>query len=304
MKRLLLIGLVLALAAVGCSHRPAAPASPPPTAFGSALVEVRGGKQVTQSGMTLDEPVTVQVNDATGNGVAGAEVIFQGPSGMLFVPSQGLTDSNGQISSVVTLGGFAGRYQLTATTKDRNGQTTRLALDEIALGYQQTVGRELYRQYCDRCHDPESTPQRVSNFDNLVAKPHPFTEGESLNKFTDADLNAIISHGGPALGKSAEMPAYGYTLSQHDIQALISYIRGVPNPPYLPQAPVYAKKEQPENSKARYLAQTAYQKPRSEPWGAPRKANALRGALRRAQEHGFKSDPSSAMPKMRSALVH
>lgn len=241
MKRLLGIGLVVVLAAVGCSRRPAAPASPQPTALGSALVEVSGGKQVTQAGMTLDQPVAVQVNDAAGNAVAGAEVVFQGPHGMLFVPSQGLTDSSGQFSSVVTLGGLAGRYQITATTRDKNGQTVRLTLDEIALGYQQTLGRAIYRQYCDRCHDPESTPQRVSNLDNLVAKPHPFTEGEVLNKLTDADLMAIIAHGGPALGKSAEMPAYGYTLSQRDMQAISSYIRAVSDPPYRAQGLVYSK---------------------------------------------------------------
>lgn len=245
MKRLLLIGLGLALAALGCSQRPAPAPIPPGTATGTALVEVSGGKQVTQAGMTLDQPVTVQVNDAAGNGVAGAEVDLQGPPGVRFTPDLGLTDSSGQFSSVVTLGGLAGRYQITATTKTKDGQTIRLALDEIALGYQQTLGRELARQYCDRCHDPESTALRVSNFDNLVAKPHPFIEGESLNKFTDADLNAIISHGGPALGKSAEMPAYGYTLSPRDIQALIAYIRAVSSPLYPYAGPVYVSKQGP-----------------------------------------------------------
>jgi mono/diheme cytochrome c family protein len=241
MKRFFLIGVVLALVAMGCSRRPTAPASPQPTVFGSALVEVNGGKQAAPSGMTLNQPLTVQVNDADGNGVEGAEVVLQGPTGMRFAPGLGLTDSSGQFSTVVTLGGLAGRYQITATTKDKNGKTIKLALTEIALGYQQTLGRELYRQYCDRCHDPESTPQRVSNMDNLAAKPHPFTEGEALNKFTDADLNAIISHGGPALGKSAEMPAYGYTLSQRGIQALISYIRVVSDPPHHGQGPTYTE---------------------------------------------------------------
>ena len=232
MKRLCMIALALALTSMGCSRRAAAPPGPQPTAFGTALVEVSGGKQVTQAGMTLEQPVTVQVNDADGNGVAGAGVVFQGPPGTTFAPDRGITDSSGQFSSVVTLGDLARRYQITATTKNKGGQTISLALEEIALGYQQTLGRELNRQYCDRCHDPESTPERVSNLDNLVAKPHPFTEGETLNKITDADLVAIISHGGPALGKSAEMPAYGYTLSPHEIQALLSYIRAVSDPPY------------------------------------------------------------------------
>ncbi|MGA7360951.1 MAG: c-type cytochrome, partial [Candidatus Sulfotelmatobacter sp.] len=96
-------------------------------------------------------------------------------------------------------------------------------------------------QYCDRCHNPESTVERLSNFDNLEIKPHPFTEGDTLNKISDADLTAIISHGGPALNKSALMPAWGNTLSKSDIQALISYIRAISDPPNRNAGPVYAE---------------------------------------------------------------
>ena len=77
-----------------------------------------------------------------------------------------------------------------------------LKIEEIALGYQQQVGFQLDNKYCARCHNPESTPERVSNYDNLEVKPHPFTEGDTLNKMSDAELTAIISHGGPALNKS------------------------------------------------------------------------------------------------------
>jgi len=59
---------------------------------------------------------------------------------------------------------------------------------------------------------------------------------------SDADLIAIISHGGPALNKSAEMPPWGYTLSKGDIAALVSYIRAVADPPYEAGGLVYAQK--------------------------------------------------------------
>jgi mono/diheme cytochrome c family protein len=96
--------------------------------------------------------------------------------------------------------------------------------------------------YCARCHNPESTPERVSNFDNLDTKPHAFTEGDALNAMSDADLTAMIAHGGPALNKSPEMPPYGYTLSKTDIQALVAYIRAVADPPYRAAGVVYASK--------------------------------------------------------------
>ena len=59
---------------------------------------------------------------------------------------------------------------------------------------------------------------------------------------SDAELIAIISHGGPALNKSAEMPPWGYTLSKSDIAALVSYIRAVADPPYEAGGVVYAQR--------------------------------------------------------------
>ncbi len=235
---IIILGCLAVLA--GCGRPKTAPA-PQATAHGAALVEVSGGKQVTQAGMMLDQPVVVQVNDAQNNAVAGAAVVFRGPAGVSFNPASGLTDSSGQLSTVVTLGGVGGRYAIRATGTDAGGKIIELKLEEIALGYQQTLGRQLNFQYCSRCHDPESTRERVSNYDNLNTKPHAFTEGDTLNKMSDADLVAIISHGGPALSRSPEMPSFGYTLSKSDIQALISYIRAVADPPYHSAGVVYAK---------------------------------------------------------------
>jgi mono/diheme cytochrome c family protein len=137
---------------------------------------------------------------------------------------------------------MAGRYQLLASTRTKAQKKLDLKLEEIALGYQERLGAQLDETYCSRCHNPESTPERVSNFDNLEVKPHSFTEGDTLNKISDADLVAIISHGGPALNKSPLMPPYGYTLSKTEIEALLAYIRMVSDPPYHPAGTYYAQK--------------------------------------------------------------
>ena len=241
MKRLLIAVFAILLLSAGCSHKRKAPALKA-TAAGAAIVESSGGKQVGSIGMPLDQPVVVQVNDASGSAVAGAAVYLSGPSGVGFTPAAALTDSSGQVATVVTLGGQPGRYQITATTSDSSGKKIELKIDEIALGYQQTVGAQLNAQYCIRCHDPESTAERVSNMDNLAVKPHPFSDGDTLNKMSDADLVAIISHGGAALNKSDQMPAWGNTLSKSDITALLSYIRAVSDPPYEAGGLVYAQK--------------------------------------------------------------
>lgn len=244
MKCTVWILILLTIAAsVGCSRRSDVGAAlPKPTAYGSAIVESSGGKQTAEVGTALPQPVVLQVNDEQGNAVTGALVIVRGPNGVYLDPASGLTDSSGQFTSSVSLGVIPGRYQLTASTITKAGKNVELKIEEIALGYQEMVGSQLNDQYCARCHNQESSPERVSNYDNLEVKPHPFTEGETLNKMSDADLTAIISHGGQALNKSPLMAPYGYTLSKSEIQALIAYIRMISDPPYGAPGIVYAQK--------------------------------------------------------------
>jgi mono/diheme cytochrome c family protein len=242
-KALMIVSAVFLITSTGCSrHGGSSTSTPKPTAYGSVVVESSGGKQTAEVGTPLPQPVVVQVNDDQGNGVTGAPVSMRGPNGVSFDPAAGITDSSGQFTTNVTLGAIAGRYQLTASTTTKAGKNVDLKMEEIGLGYQELVGSRLNDQYCARCHNQESTPERVSNYDNLDVKPHPFTEGDTLNKMTDADLAAIISHGGPALNKSPLMPPYGYTLSKSDMQALLAYIRIVSDPPYGAPGIVYAQK--------------------------------------------------------------
>ena len=232
--------LALALLGTSCSRKSASPALKP-TGAGAAIVESSGGKQFAQTGSLLPQPLVVQVNDAQGAAVAGALVEFSAAPGVTFDPPSGLSDPSGQVTTNVSLGGMAGRYQITASTFDKSHKRVELKLEEIALGYQQTLGRRLNDQYCDRCHNSESTAERVSNYDNLEVKPHPFSEGDTLNRLSDADLIAIITNGGSALQKSALMPAWGNTLSKSDVQALIAYIRAVSDPPWRTSGALYSE---------------------------------------------------------------
>ena len=238
-SRLLTSIIALALLGISCSRKNTSAALPNPTAFGTAIVESSGGKQFAQIGALLPQPVVVQVNDAQGAAVAGALVQFTSVPGVSFDSAAALTDSSGQVTTNVSLGGMAGHYQIVASTFDKSHKKIDLKIDEIALGYQQTLGKRINDQYCDRCHNAESTVERVSNYDNLDIKPHPFAEGDTLNKLSNADLTAIISYGGPALNKSALMPAWGKTLSKPDVQALIAYIRAISDPPSRDAGPTF-----------------------------------------------------------------
>ena len=238
MRRITSVSILLALSAA-CTKAPMAPV-PTRKAFGTVLVSVSGDKQAAGVGATLDQPLVVQVNDAKGAPVAGALVRFTGAGGMTMQPDQGLTGPDGQFTTSVTLGGMSGRYQIAATTVTPAGKPFEIRIDEIALGYQAMLGAQINQIHCIRCHDSESTPERVSNHDNLEAAPHGFTEGAILNSMSDTNLVAIIAHGGIALHKSAAMPPYGDTLTKTEIDALVAYLRAVSDPAYRTQGVFYA----------------------------------------------------------------
>ena len=238
--KLLPTALIVALAALlaGCKH--SSQQTLKPAAYGTQITEVSGSKQSAQVGSTLPQPVVLQVNDKDGNGIPGALVSLRG-DGLQFTPAQALTDSSGQVTVAVQMGFTPGDYQVIAETPKSGGGNSNLMLREIALGYEQAVGSAVNDQYCIRCHNSESTPERVSNMDNLSPAAHQFTDGGTLNRISDADLNNMITHGGPALGKSPQMPAYGATLKPAEIRAVIAYIRTVADPPYQMPGVKYGK---------------------------------------------------------------
>ncbi|HWZ42900.1 MAG TPA: c-type cytochrome [Candidatus Saccharimonadales bacterium] len=231
MKPLSILCLAWLLLTAGCSRHSTGATAPVPEAKGTQIVEVSGGKQITSTGSFLPQPVVVQVNGADGNRVAKALVTFRG-AGAQFTPQQALTDSSGQVTVNVQLGAEPRGYQILADTLKPDGGTATLALRAVALGYQQRLGREVNDQYCIRCHDPESTPERASNFDNLSPAPHAFTDGSFLNNFSDASLLTITTRGGVAQAKSPAMPPFGGTLTEKQVKAVVAYIRAVADPPY------------------------------------------------------------------------
>ena len=235
-RLVLVLPLVLAL---GCRTN-RGPQVPSAKAYGAQIVEISGGKQMTAVGSMLPQPVVVQVNGSDGNPATGALVTFRG-EGLEFSPAAALSDSSGQVTTSVQLGFNAGDYQIVAETPKHGGGAASLSLREIALGYEATLGRTLNEQYCIRCHDPESTPERVSNMDNLSPAPHQFSDGATYNRLPDIDLVNLISHGGLSAGKSAQMPPYSSTLTPAEIRALLTYIRAIADPPYQPSGVKYEK---------------------------------------------------------------
>jgi len=137
----------------------------------------------------------------------------QRPGGVSFDPASGLTDSSGQLSTNVALGGMAARYQLTARTLAKTQKPIDLKIEEIALGYQEQLGFQLDNKYCARCHSP-SLPPSASPTTTISQSSRTHSPKRHAQQDDDAELTSIISHGGPALNKSALMPPYGYNPQQ------------------------------------------------------------------------------------------
>lgn len=96
-------------------------------------------------------------------------------------------------------------------------------------------GKKLYGSYCASCHGDKGKGDGVAAR-SLPVKPTDHTDGKLMNALGDKYLGDIIAKGGPAVGKSAFMPAWGSQFKDTQIQALASYIRSLANPPYKPQA--------------------------------------------------------------------
>jgi mono/diheme cytochrome c family protein len=114
----------------------------------------------------------------------------------------------------------------------------------IPLNYQQAEGKRVFYTYCVWCH-ADSTPAGPSNRANVTPSPSLMNDGAKLNGLSDEFMRNIITLGGSAMGKSPMMPAWGKTLSQEEIQAVIAFTRAIAQPPYQHPAragPQYSEK--------------------------------------------------------------
>ena len=87
---------------------------------------------------------------------------------------------------------------------------------ELGLNAQQSAGRKIYDNYCDRCHRPDSTK----------GKKGPGLKGVFQNKYlaqtglpaNDERVADIVRNGRP------DMPGYSQVLSAQDLQDLLAYM--------------------------------------------------------------------------------
>jgi mono/diheme cytochrome c family protein len=87
---------------------------------------------------------------------------------------------------------------------------------ELGLNAQQSAGRRIYDDRCDRCHEPYSTHgKKGPGLKGMFQHKYLSLSGLPAN---DERVTDIIR-----LGRN-EMPAYSQTLSAQDIQDLLAYL--------------------------------------------------------------------------------
>jgi len=87
---------------------------------------------------------------------------------------------------------------------------------ELGLTAQQAAGRQLYDQYCDRCHEPYSSRDKKGrSLKGVFKKPFLSQSGMLAN---DERVGEMI-----VTGRSM-MPGFGQVMSQQQVQDLLAYM--------------------------------------------------------------------------------
>lgn len=87
--------------------------------------------------------------------------------------------------------------------------------------------RRNYVRECLKCHGPRGNGGDAAARCAAAGrfKPRSLADCSWMNMMSDATLFLAIKDGGPAVGLSPDMPAWGGRLSDQDIRDLVHYIR-------------------------------------------------------------------------------
>ncbi len=99
-----------------------------------------------------------------------------------------------------------------------------------------SAGKAKFQTFCIACHGPSGAGDGVA-----AAAMNPKPRNLQTTTRTDDELKKIIKEGGPAVGMTASMPAWGASLNDQDIVNVVAYVRtmkapGAPAPGAAPAA--------------------------------------------------------------------
>jgi len=101
-------------------------------------------------------------------------------------------------------------------------------------------GHQMYAVFCTPCHGMKGDGQgQLAKL--LDPKPRNHTDGkgtrpgDGMNDRTDEQLFNAITKGGQGIKKSVNMPAWGHVLSEESRWNIVSYLRTIAEPKYVPK---------------------------------------------------------------------
>lgn len=87
-------------------------------------------------------------------------------------------------------------------------------------------GKQVYSANCAVCHGADGRPDPDSALvKGLGVLPANFSDALFNSREPASTWRVVITHGGPAMGFSDMMPAFGETLSEQDVEAVLAYIK-------------------------------------------------------------------------------
>ena len=86
------------------------------------------------------------------------------------------------------------------------------------------TGAALYARWCAACHGATGMGDGP-NAKRLPVRPRAHADAARMHTRSDDALYDTIAGGGAVMGMSARMPAFGATLSDRELRALVSYLR-------------------------------------------------------------------------------
>lgn len=125
--------------------------------------------------------------------------------------------------------------ELTYTQVESVAMFTRFLLEQPEQAYQMLetapstmqpsfrMGRRLFKSYCVLCHGPNG--EGDGKMAKIIKNPPPFNLTKSI--MPDPYLEAIITKGGEAMGRSPRMPIWGEQFTKPEIQSVVLYIKSL-----------------------------------------------------------------------------
>lgn len=124
-------------------------------------------------------------------------------------------------------------------------------MTSLAGQAQPTTIPEMWDAWCARCHASDGSGKLPEP--TIAVVPMDFTDCQLTSPEPDADWELAIAQGGPAVGLSSEMPAFGDTLTGEQIRGFVRHLRGFCEETGWPSGnmnfprPIFTEKAFPEN---------------------------------------------------------